>query len=76
MGSVGREGSQFESSHRQTLYCLFAVICIEKAKRKEKRPGFAQFLIRLAIFSGDPEINIFEKKSGPLSAFINCSIHS
>ena len=46
-GSVGREvasdsrGPRFESSHRQTLFYLYTVNCIEKTKIKEKRPGMA-----------------------------------
>ena len=42
-GSVGKAvasdtiGLQFESSHRQTLYYLFTVNCVEKTKIKQKR---------------------------------------
>ena len=48
--SVGRavafdtRGPQFESSHRQTLYYLYTVNCIEKTKIKKKEVGNRPFL--------------------------------
>ena len=44
-GSVGRavspnsRGHQFESSHRQNLFCIFIVDSIEKSKINKKRPN-------------------------------------
>ena len=32
-------GPRIESSHRQTLYYIFTVNCIEKTKMKEKEAG-------------------------------------
>ena len=48
--------ARFESSHRQTVYYLLAVKCIEKTKRKEKETGVGAF---------------FKKKTKKLAYFYN-----